>query len=958
MTKQLAVPVSDSADHLLFGGLEQDPVALDMVMPDSQNGEYAIPLASGVPTYAPDKDPELSKKQWHNTLLPVRLQRYLTPEGGTRKRGILRPGWIYLFRDGHLWRELSVLAFGAMNMYQDVNLAAYKGKDHRPPTCPGETHILLPYRFANHSSTFEIAYSEIQWSWAQIESFGGLAKDDPRLTLPPALDHKRPKPAKSKRRAERLQQIQLKKGDLPSKHNWLNDVSENDSGNACVADAHDEQEVVITLNDPLGVLDSLMREYNALALEATVLRANVNTGEYALAKMIKAILAADQKGGSDGESLASNVDTAKIDSTIQAWDTLDKNLAVAMNKSADKVVKQLREKRTAAAFGDYFENTTTERNVLGMRRWIAAAGALESDDAHAYIRDVADGKVYGLKSIFDPDQELAVLVRQLAAGGHGQESGEGGTEFDSGKAVEFGKKGGELLEGIVTALIGAEKDNKKSESVLELVGVLVKKYTGIEVHVKFVELGTYIKYSLLKLKNVYKFEPPLVLRELAEAAKTLVPALDKVGGALEDNSFVKIGLPGLLGVLTVLNVQFALREYREKRNWKNGVALLSAIGGATEFVGEVMTKLAAFGVSYSVDADNVGTKASVAVRVSDDVLEREEGISSLLRNGDVAEVFVASSKLFRILGGAVVAGGDTVLGGWDLFAGLSTGNDMQASGGSLELAGGMIALADVFIDIPTPWTVVAGIAFGLIGGVLVLSGAEDDMTKSLKTGWFGTHCYPMFGGMFDKPDSDQYSDSDLAPGVIINVVDLTAELAELYQLLFDFSLSVSVERLAEVWISSPGNVPPQPTDVVVEVDVEFQRFQPMRSGLSLDVIVYPEDNSMLSDPVPVRISLGDMDVVERRNGDALTGIKAYVRVPGRKVVGGALGQASLDIDGSGKFRVPKDEDMKESKWDKEYGRMEMSEWGMVQMKSSWGKGVDSDAGRLNNDDINALMRLE
>lgn len=95
-------------------------------------------------------------------------------------------GFIYIFKDGFLWRELQVKPNG---YYQDVNLQEFAGLSVRPPTArEHDNRILVPHKIAGEKCKIEICYSIVQWSWPRINAMGGMNPEDPRIEARAALD--------------------------------------------------------------------------------------------------------------------------------------------------------------------------------------------------------------------------------------------------------------------------------------------------------------------------------------------------------------------------------------------------------------------------------------------------------------------------------------------------------------------------------------------------------------------------------------------------------------------------------------------------------------------------------------------------------------------------------------------------------------------------------------------------
>ncbi|WP_428634289.1 PAAR-like domain-containing protein, partial [Sedimenticola sp.] len=116
-------------------------------------------------------------------------------------------GWLYVYVDGHLWRELEVKGLDrGMRSYADVNLTTHQAQDVRPASVQTVNHLLLPHQVGGKPVKVEIAYARVQWSWERIVALGGLARNDPRVNL--AANDAPPKDA-DQRRAQRMQRVDL-----------------------------------------------------------------------------------------------------------------------------------------------------------------------------------------------------------------------------------------------------------------------------------------------------------------------------------------------------------------------------------------------------------------------------------------------------------------------------------------------------------------------------------------------------------------------------------------------------------------------------------------------------------------------------------------------------------------------------------------------------------------------------
>lgn len=118
-------------------------------------------------------------------------------------------GYVYIFMDGFLWRELKVLT---ADRYQDVHLGYYHGYDERPASGQSLVYVTVPQTIGTQQKKITIAYSEVQWSWAYINALGGMNPADSRLK-------QRPQPGPDEHR-------RLPAGIKPDKHKRLQDITE------------------------------------------------------------------------------------------------------------------------------------------------------------------------------------------------------------------------------------------------------------------------------------------------------------------------------------------------------------------------------------------------------------------------------------------------------------------------------------------------------------------------------------------------------------------------------------------------------------------------------------------------------------------------------------------------------------------------------------------------------------
>ncbi|ASD66995.1 toxin VasX [Pseudoalteromonas piscicida] len=220
--------------ELVFEGLANDQEKVSLMVADTNpdlgtTGYYKIPLGtSSANDTAQDAEVELVH------IYPLRM--------GIDGEDQLREGFIYIYVDGHLWRELEVLPRenGEGVAFKDVNLAFQKGhrvirvaeysykkdnygkecsvdntelalemvdKGERKATTEELSTIIVPNKLYGQQCSVEIAYSETQWSWKQIEAFGGMAETDPRLNYGPSVKPGLNGDQATNRRANRMQKL-------------------------------------------------------------------------------------------------------------------------------------------------------------------------------------------------------------------------------------------------------------------------------------------------------------------------------------------------------------------------------------------------------------------------------------------------------------------------------------------------------------------------------------------------------------------------------------------------------------------------------------------------------------------------------------------------------------------------------------------------------------------------------
>lgn len=112
-------------------------------------------------------------------LVPITFKRYTDMQKSEEAAApLLIHSYIYLFKDGHLWREFEVNPLGNLN---EVDLSVEYLNPKRPANAELKQGILLPIEDLEGKHEFKIAVSRIQWSWDYIFKLGGVDLKDPRF---------------------------------------------------------------------------------------------------------------------------------------------------------------------------------------------------------------------------------------------------------------------------------------------------------------------------------------------------------------------------------------------------------------------------------------------------------------------------------------------------------------------------------------------------------------------------------------------------------------------------------------------------------------------------------------------------------------------------------------------------------------------------------------------------------
>jgi len=271
--------------ELMIDNLKSGLQHLSLVLNDSQFDEEAkedkefIVIPLGRTKTVPADSPRPTRPEEHaNFTVPIIPKRYATSAMDKAQAAELREGWLYIYRNGYLWRELQVLPSGFL---KDVNLRRYQGQHFRPATGEADSRVIVPWKIDNKPQTVEIAYSEVQWSWPRINAMGGMDSDkinEPRLNNGTPMPKFSPEETAQNRKG-RMQDITLELEEwILTENNTLNIQSaEKVTAKIYSLQLHKYSKMpVVFLQDPLGMASENAHNYKTALEELTKLMEKIS----------------------------------------------------------------------------------------------------------------------------------------------------------------------------------------------------------------------------------------------------------------------------------------------------------------------------------------------------------------------------------------------------------------------------------------------------------------------------------------------------------------------------------------------------------------------------------------------------------------------------------------------------------------------------------------------------------
>lgn len=376
---------------------------------EAYSGNYQILLSNrAIPV---NKD--LQKHYWENILVPLLPLRYTTAEKSANKMEFLRRGWLYIYINGTIWREVCIT--NDNGLMQDVDLGLQAGKNKRPASAHAQTLLLLPLVVNNLEMTnVEICFSETQWTWDYICKMGGVAKDDERFSDNIFARSQQIKVDQRLRMArfQRLQidsghyqnykKIQATAGELIELDN-IPSISRNEKGDI-LKPFRNSGLYSFVVDDPLAVVWGLKLAQLEVIEKINHMSAVMRNSDYGLAKLIKGFINAERnvfnkawmkgmrKSNLPNRNMFDSINSSVLTERDGQWESIQIAAQSQFYQTSRELFDYISDEDTNASFvhalRDYLMSDDPEIYVQGVSQWIAIANYLWFSEARLYFKKV------------------------------------------------------------------------------------------------------------------------------------------------------------------------------------------------------------------------------------------------------------------------------------------------------------------------------------------------------------------------------------------------------------------------------------------------------------------------------------------------------------------------------------------------------------------------------------------
>ncbi|MFY0663855.1 MAG: hypothetical protein JXQ97_04475 [Natronospirillum sp.] len=910
-----------------------------MRLPQQGGGHYLVPLTASQPTSwqaraAGDPLPELADVP--NLLMPVRLLR-LKADGSTQP---LRAAcWLYVFQNGYLWREIR-LPYGHMPLQQDVNLSLHAGKDQRPAQCLGGENLVLPYRINGENPEYRLAFSEVQWSWQQIQAVGGIHPEDPRNANGEDLQT-----------ATTLSALEQRACVLPLTDEDINDCRVQVLSGPSQPDVAAEPQVdVETLTLPhLLIVDTLQdaRELKAQQDELIALQnagqQSQQTGQLGLARMIQD-LTADGGPMDLVKHLAENRYDQQL---LDTWDSVSDQLPERMEAAEQALLAYLQQDDFTLAISDYMQSDDLLSNELGLSLFSQFIQHLVMPDSLAWLCTVLGDEQADQHPVYAPARGVNEALNLQLVHRTNLTIPLPDQEDERLRGINWADRL-QLLSLLPTTLNGiigkytelaTTQDAANLSRVLNNVSQRFERFTQIATQIESAPMRVWMPPANLKPHKGYRYLNSTFTETLHRLGSLQVlqlrpteQSVDSFMRRLNTHPGVQGALTPTLGILLGVNGIFAINKAMKEQSIENSLAATSTTVSFLVLVMESLQKWVPKPIELQLNST-----IQVSGRQRNFIVESGR-LHRLVHGGTFPIVLRA-----LVIGEAILG---VALGIWQAVRGVRTGNAGVAVAGGLLAFAGLLMLAThiavmkglLVVMALTPFTA-ALLALGLIALSIILAIRSEHtvLEQIVRHGWFGSHPYTrgvsglqpptgenpstiqqnLLHHLQSSPPDGQQEDPFIWPDA---EPELTGELQAFTRQLFHFSAQIKVYSLTEPsMVATDHPAPRQPTNRIVELYVRLGAFAPIDTVLDGELTL-----------IGHKYPLSRCYVVEGRSHASPDGIsppqelRILLEVHESMARSRISAQAWLDPDGSGQVQVP--ERPVTCRWNRTVQPMNIHEW--------------------------------
>ena len=927
-------PGSNTVDarSVILGGLPEGERFVDLALPDERYGQYNLPLSNAQLTeIMPQRDNGslAALLDWPNVLIPMAVQR-MTAEGRITP---LRSGArLYLFRDGYLWRELETVTYGrTLTGFRDVNLKALYGQDTRAATCTRQSHVVLPYRMADYEPDFQIAFSEIPWSWARIQSMGGMAPDDPRN---PDREDAASSDADT-RRAARCTPVTFTDDTL--RHARTRLERDRERPDHYVVDFRSgtrtdflNNDVTLLLADPIQEARNLKRHHeNALQVLATCVESETQ-GPLGLAQLIKSLTDSDDSG-----RLESGLDAWRHDQRmLELWDNIREDLPERVAQVESELLNVLQSDDFMVAISDYTEATDSAIRTAGLNTFLRLTQHCAEPDTLRWLHCVVDGEVPALALATGEDEDVLTHLHAHADGelhaGDNDPAWRSLSDYDKATMVAFAPL---ALSALLDVTANAWKQLNANDPSARL-GWLERRLASIALQPigLLMQPARHLMPAHGRATNgLYAFLPQGLVHALHQFSQRYMvqvlynrQPLGDVLTRMENSARWQGARLSVLGSLFGLQVWFAVREMNNASQEASNEDKLNAGIAAGSLVALLSDQ---------------GRRVSERWLARID-LERSRSSSSITQfqsgNSRAIDLRARFAKHFSTIFTGLIKGVNALIGiaegirGFiQLRKGIISGNSGMAVGGALGLVGGVLLVIGAVKGVVALPLLALLLLTG--GAVMVSAFTRSPLENALRHGWFGRKPYAIEDRAFNRPEEAQQNQTYRSredslrflqwvergryqhwlDGEIQRHLDLGEipehlgnEISGIIREMHSFETTIKVYELhQDSYILGPNQRAPTPDTVIVEADISLGRFTPLSTTLAGNLKVR---STGLNYAVA-----SDCYLCEKRDAEdqsRLAGLRVLLELPREQVVRAGV-EISLqqDTDGSGQWLMPPEE---------------------------------------------------